>query len=149
MVYFQVLLPLVSPGVLHHQWCVPVHLVHPSTRRGLPPKENPYIRLLCQLYKFLARRSESKFNKVVCKRPSRLEGFKETEGWWFGKVMVFIPSQQEVPGTRNNNHGFYGCFSWMIPNLYMGNGCLLGGDLQILADFWFRLYNNIKDFSRI
>mgnify|MGYP002803640198 FL=1 len=30
--------------------------------------ENPYIRLLCQLYKFLARRSESKFNKVVCKR---------------------------------------------------------------------------------
>jgi len=29
---------------------------------------NPYIRLLCQLYKFLARRSDSKFNKVVCKR---------------------------------------------------------------------------------
>eukprot|EP00438_Fugacium_kawagutii_P012390 Skav215495 [mRNA] locus=scaffold165:699890:708553:- [translate_table: standard] len=30
--------------------------------------DNPYVRLLCQLYKFLARRSESKFNKVVCKR---------------------------------------------------------------------------------
>ncbi|CAK9102029.1 60S ribosomal protein L18 (Fragment) [Durusdinium trenchii] len=29
---------------------------------------NPYLRLLCQLYKFLARRSESKFNKVIAKR---------------------------------------------------------------------------------
>lgn len=29
---------------------------------------NPYLRLLCQLYKFLARRSESKFNKVIYKR---------------------------------------------------------------------------------
>ncbi|CAK9097075.1 60S ribosomal protein L18 (Fragment) [Durusdinium trenchii] len=29
---------------------------------------NPYLRLLCQLYKFLARRSESKFNKVISKR---------------------------------------------------------------------------------
>ena len=30
--------------------------------------KNPYLRLLCQLYKFLARRSESKFNKVISKR---------------------------------------------------------------------------------
>ena len=30
---------------------------------------------------------------------------------------------------------FDGCFNWMIPNLNMGNGCLLGGDLQKLADF--------------
>eukprot|EP00438_Fugacium_kawagutii_P000611 Skav207558 [mRNA] locus=scaffold3235:126001:136626:- [translate_table: standard] len=30
--------------------------------------QNPYLVLLCQLYKFLARRSESKFNKVICKR---------------------------------------------------------------------------------
>merc|ERR1719230_2298850 len=30
--------------------------------------KNPYIRLLCKLYKFLARRTDSKFNKVVFKR---------------------------------------------------------------------------------
>mmetsp|Transcript_118247 Transcript_118247/g.376946 ORF Transcript_118247/g.376946 Transcript_118247/m.376946 type:complete len:95 (-) Transcript_118247:208-492(-) len=29
---------------------------------------NPYIRLLCKLYKFLARRTDSKFNKVIFKR---------------------------------------------------------------------------------
>merc|ERR1712129_513385 len=29
---------------------------------------NPYIRLLCKLYKFLARRTDSKFNKVILKR---------------------------------------------------------------------------------
>merc|ERR1719362_690451 len=29
---------------------------------------NPYIRLLCKLYKFMARRTDSKFNKVVYKR---------------------------------------------------------------------------------
>eukprot|EP00449_Zooxanthella_nutricula_P033238 CAMPEP_0198491840 /NCGR_PEP_ID=MMETSP1462-20131121/3058_1 /TAXON_ID=1333877 /ORGANISM="Brandtodinium nutriculum, Strain RCC3387" /LENGTH=90 /DNA_ID=CAMNT_0044220469 /DNA_START=65 /DNA_END=333 /DNA_ORIENTATION=+ len=30
--------------------------------------ENPYVRLLIKLYKFLARRTESKFNKVILKR---------------------------------------------------------------------------------
>ena len=30
--------------------------------------QNPYLRLLCKLYKFLARRTDSKFNKVICKR---------------------------------------------------------------------------------
>ncbi len=30
--------------------------------------KNPYIRLLCKLYKFLARRTDSKFNKVILKR---------------------------------------------------------------------------------
>jgi len=30
--------------------------------------ENPYLRLLCKLYKFLARRTHSKFNKVILKR---------------------------------------------------------------------------------
>eukprot|EP00930_Biecheleria_cincta_P000714 TRINITY_DN10167_c0_g2_i1.p1 TRINITY_DN10167_c0_g2~~TRINITY_DN10167_c0_g2_i1.p1 ORF type:complete len:213 (+),score=49.98 TRINITY_DN10167_c0_g2_i1:73-639(+) len=30
--------------------------------------ENPYLVLLCKLYKFLARRTDSKFNKVVYKR---------------------------------------------------------------------------------
>jgi ribosomal protein L18E len=29
---------------------------------------NPYNRLLCKLYKFLARRTDSKFNKVINKR---------------------------------------------------------------------------------
>merc|ERR1712183_1070863 len=29
---------------------------------------NPYVRLLCKLYKFLARRTDSKFNKVILKR---------------------------------------------------------------------------------
>mmetsp|Transcript_3903 Transcript_3903/g.11422 ORF Transcript_3903/g.11422 Transcript_3903/m.11422 type:complete len:187 (-) Transcript_3903:83-643(-) len=29
---------------------------------------NPYLRLLCKLYKFMARRTESRFNKVVNKR---------------------------------------------------------------------------------
>jgi len=30
--------------------------------------DNPYIRLLIKLYKFLARRTDSKFNKVILKR---------------------------------------------------------------------------------
>ena len=30
--------------------------------------DNPYLRLLCKLYKFLARRTDSKFNKVIFKR---------------------------------------------------------------------------------
>merc|ERR1711924_218249 len=30
--------------------------------------QNPYVRLLCKLYKFLARRTDSKFNKVIYKR---------------------------------------------------------------------------------
>mmetsp|Transcript_74784 Transcript_74784/g.165426 ORF Transcript_74784/g.165426 Transcript_74784/m.165426 type:complete len:187 (-) Transcript_74784:101-661(-) len=30
--------------------------------------DNPYIKLLCKLYKFLARRTDSKFNKVIFKR---------------------------------------------------------------------------------
>ena len=34
----------------------------------LSKSENPYVKLLAKLYKFLARRTESKFNKVICKR---------------------------------------------------------------------------------
>ena len=30
--------------------------------------DNPYVLLLCKLYKFLARRTDSKFNKVIYKR---------------------------------------------------------------------------------
>mmetsp|Transcript_6131 Transcript_6131/g.6601 ORF Transcript_6131/g.6601 Transcript_6131/m.6601 type:complete len:124 (-) Transcript_6131:22-393(-) len=29
---------------------------------------NPYLRLLCKLYKFMARRTDSRFNKVISKR---------------------------------------------------------------------------------
>jgi large subunit ribosomal protein L18e len=30
--------------------------------------QNPYLRLLCKLYKFMSRRTDSKFNKVIFKR---------------------------------------------------------------------------------
>lgn len=36
--------------------------------RRAPKSENPYIALLGQLYKFLARRTDEKFNSVVLKR---------------------------------------------------------------------------------
>merc|ERR1711935_1083621 len=34
----------------------------------LVKSQNPYLRLLCKLYKFMARRTDSKFNKVIFKR---------------------------------------------------------------------------------
>mmetsp|Transcript_39848 Transcript_39848/g.65830 ORF Transcript_39848/g.65830 Transcript_39848/m.65830 type:complete len:187 (+) Transcript_39848:76-636(+) len=39
-----------------------------KTKKRAVKSENPYVRLLCKLYKFLARRSDSKFNKVIFKR---------------------------------------------------------------------------------
>mmetsp|Transcript_18643 Transcript_18643/g.45874 ORF Transcript_18643/g.45874 Transcript_18643/m.45874 type:complete len:186 (-) Transcript_18643:1100-1657(-) len=36
--------------------------------RDAPKSENPYLRLLVKLYRFLARRTDSKFNAVVLKR---------------------------------------------------------------------------------
>lgn len=36
--------------------------------RKAPVSENPYLRLLVKLYRFLARRTDSKFNSVVMKR---------------------------------------------------------------------------------
>ena len=39
-----------------------------KVKKRVVKSQNPYLRLLCQLYKFLARRSESKFNKVIYKR---------------------------------------------------------------------------------
>ena len=41
--------------------------VHHKNRTS-PKSENVYLRLLVKLYKFLGRRTEAKFNKVVCKR---------------------------------------------------------------------------------
>ena len=38
------------------------------TRRRAPKSKNIYISLLHQLYGFLARRTDSKFNKVIAKR---------------------------------------------------------------------------------
>merc|ERR1719263_703964 len=39
-----------------------------NSGRTAPKSENPYIRLLVKLYRFMARRVESNFNKVVLKR---------------------------------------------------------------------------------
>merc|ERR1711935_822623 len=39
-----------------------------KTKVRVSKSANPYIRLLCKLYKFLARRTDSKFNKVISKR---------------------------------------------------------------------------------
>ena len=39
-----------------------------SSHRTEPAGNDPYIRLLVKLYRYLARRTESKFNKVVLKR---------------------------------------------------------------------------------
>ncbi|KAF2772563.1 ribosomal protein L18e [Teratosphaeria nubilosa] len=39
-----------------------------SGHRKAPKSENPYLRLLVKLYKFLARRTDSKFNKTVLRR---------------------------------------------------------------------------------
>ena len=39
-----------------------------SGHRKEPASQDPYIRLLVKLYRFLARRTESKFNKVILKR---------------------------------------------------------------------------------
>ena len=39
-----------------------------KTKVRLAKSNNPYVRLLCKLYKFLARRTDSKFNKVISKR---------------------------------------------------------------------------------
>ena len=38
------------------------------SRQRLAKSNNPYLRLLCKLYKFLARRTDAKFNKVINKR---------------------------------------------------------------------------------
>ncbi|WP_411016852.1 hypothetical protein, partial [Salmonella sp. s51944] len=39
-----------------------------KVRRTNPKSEDLYLRLLVQLYKFLARRTKSKFNKIVMRR---------------------------------------------------------------------------------
>jgi len=39
-----------------------------SHARTEPESENPYIRLLVKLYRFLARRTDAPFNKVILKR---------------------------------------------------------------------------------
>ena len=39
-----------------------------KSRRTAPKSEDPYLRLLVKLYRFLARRTNSSFNKVVLRR---------------------------------------------------------------------------------
>lgn len=36
--------------------------------RSAPKSEDPYLLLLVKLYRFLARRTDSKFNRVILKR---------------------------------------------------------------------------------
>ncbi|KAL7410897.1 60S ribosomal protein L18-B [Mrakia frigida] len=48
-----------------------IDLRHKHERKGArqaPKSEDPYLLLLVKLYRFLARRTDSKFNKVVLKR---------------------------------------------------------------------------------
>merc|ERR1711862_461261 len=63
--------------------------------------DNPYLRLLCKLYKFLARRTDSKFNKVVAKRlnqtrksrcPVSLSKLIKNMGNKDGKIAVCVSS---------------------------------------------------------
>lgn len=60
------------PDPLSHSCCIMGIDIEAGGRKKVKKREvkskNPYLRLLCQLYKFLARRSESKFNKVISKR---------------------------------------------------------------------------------
>ena len=39
-----------------------------KSNKRLVKSQNPYLHLLCKLYKFMARRTDSKFNKVIFKR---------------------------------------------------------------------------------
>jgi len=39
-----------------------------KVRRTAPKSEDPYLRLLCRLYKYLARRTGTKFNRIILKR---------------------------------------------------------------------------------
>jgi len=39
-----------------------------NTNRVAPVSQNPYLRLLVKLYRFLARRTDAEFNRVVLKR---------------------------------------------------------------------------------
>ena len=39
-----------------------------KTNRKAPKSQNPYLRMLVKLYRFLARRTDSAFNRVVLKR---------------------------------------------------------------------------------
>lgn len=39
-----------------------------SSQRKEPASKNPYLRLLVKLYRFLARRSDAKFNKIILRQ---------------------------------------------------------------------------------
>ena len=45
-----------------------VHKYDRKVRRTSPKSGDPYLRLLVKLYKFLARRTEAKFNEIIYKR---------------------------------------------------------------------------------
>lgn len=47
-----------------------------STARKELKSPNPYLKLLSQLYEFLARRTGSRFNEIVAKRLNQSKRFK-------------------------------------------------------------------------
>jgi large subunit ribosomal protein L18e len=49
-----------------------------STRRTSLKTPNPYLKLLVDLYNFLARRTETSFNKIVAQRLLKARRFKAT-----------------------------------------------------------------------
>ena len=56
--------------------------------------------------------------------------FKSTKDGGSHQVMIDLPYDYlEVSGWKlistwnPKQQDFYGCFNWMIPNLYLGNGC--------------------------
>ena len=44
------------------------HKYDRKVRRTEPKSQDIYLRLLVKLYRFLARRSEAKFNKIILRR---------------------------------------------------------------------------------
>ena len=57
-------------------------------------------------------------------------GLRHLFFWWDSPIIwgvcknVFYILYQVLKSTWNRKQpDFYGCFTWMIPNLYLGNGC--------------------------
>ncbi|ORY88228.1 ribosomal protein L18e/L15P [Leucosporidium creatinivorum] len=65
------LLPHPIPTIINHLTTLGIDIKHHHVKKGnreAPRSEDPYLLLLVKLYRFLARRTDSKFNKVVLRR---------------------------------------------------------------------------------
>ena len=78
-----------------------------KTSRTAPKSDNVYLKLLVKLYKFLVRRTDSKFNKVILKRlfmsktnkpPLSLSKVREPERTYAQQ------QQQEKEGKKKRSH---------------------------------------------